>query len=188
MKNNKVALKHTIVVFLIFIAECVCAQQQPIMERNHNALPKYFPLKKNDFVRVSSGYGYRKHPIEMKSKMHFGIDLVATKGKPVYTTATGIVQKVSYEKGYGNHVVIAHFQEIKTLYGHLWVIVVRQGQKVKQGDLIGFVGDTGKVTGPHLHYEVWVKDKKVDPLLVWKNLLKMNTKKMAINAKTMNNG
>lgn len=148
---------------------------------NSNNFPAYFPLEKNDFIKISSPYGYRKHPINKKNCMHRGIDLVAKKGKPVYATAAGIVYKAKYGKGYGNYVVINHLTGIKTLYGHLWVNMVKKGENVEQGQLIGFVGDTGNVTGPHLHYEVWFKNKKVNPIVVWKNLLKETQEKIAIN-------
>ncbi len=169
---------------LIFLAsESVCAQKSVgahNIEKNNN-VPIYFPLDKNDFVKMSSAYGYRKHPIHKKKMLHKGIDLVAMKGKPVYATATGVVQKAGYKKDYGNYVLISHLGGIKTLYGHLWVRMIKKGDRVSQGQLIGFVGDTGLVTGPHLHYEIWLRNKKVDPLLVWKNLLKEERKEVAIN-------
>lgn len=135
-------------------------------------IPVYFPLHKNDFIRMSSPYGYREHPIHNKTILHQGVDLVAHKGKPVYATAAGTVETADFEKSYGNRVIIAHLKGVKTLYGHLWIKMVKPGQTVLKGQLIGFVGDTGQVTGPHLHYEVWIKGKKIDPMLLWKNFIK----------------
>ncbi|WP_271781964.1 M23 family metallopeptidase [Aquimarina algiphila] len=179
MKNSKV-LYMILLGFILLIPKAVSAQKINRL-KNKNSLPIYFPLDKNDFEKVSSPYGYRKHPISKKTKLHKGIDLVAKKGKPVYATATGIVQKVNHENGYGNRILIMHLAETKTLYGHLWITMVRKGEHVRRGQLIGFVGDTGRVTGPHLHYEIWVKNKKIDPVLVWKNMIKPIQEKIAIN-------
>ncbi len=134
----------------------------------------YFPLSSNDFSRISSPYGYRKHPIHKKVMMHRGVDLAAAKGKPVYAAASGVVEIADYEKSYGNRVLIAHLKDLKTLYGHLWIKMVRPGDKVSKGQLIGFVGDTGLATGPHLHYEVWVRGERVDPMIIWKKISENN--------------
>lgn len=135
-------------------------------------IPTYFPLHKDDLLRISSPYGYRKHPIHNKTLPHRGIDLVAYKGKPVYATAAGTVETADFEKSYGNRVIIGHLKGVKTLYGHLWIKMVEPGESVLKGQLIGFVGDTGQVTGVHLHYEVWIGDKRVDPMLLWKKFIK----------------
>lgn len=158
---------------LFFSAGAVFAQGGagiPIASSMEN-FPLYFPLQKDDLLRMSSAYGYRKHPIHDKIMFHQGIDLVARKGKPVYATGAGTVETADYEKGYGNRVIIVHLGDVKTLYAHLWLKTVKQGQAVRKGQLIGFVGDTGQVTGPHLHYELWIKDKKVDPMLIWKKII-----------------
>ncbi|MEE1964575.1 M23 family metallopeptidase [Allomuricauda taeanensis] len=139
--------------------------------------PVGFPLKNKDFIRVSSVFGYRLHPIDHQWKFHGGIDLVAEKGKPIYATANGIASKVDYENGYGNYIIISHWKDIKTLYGHLWICLVQQGDIIQQGQLIGFVGDTGRATGSHLHYELWYNKKKLSPLALWKHCIniKINT-------------
>jgi murein DD-endopeptidase MepM/ murein hydrolase activator NlpD len=134
--------------------------------------PIAFPLKATDFIKVSSDYGYRVHPIEDKWMLHEGIDLVAPKGRPIYATASGIATKVAYGDGYGNHIVISHWKDIKTLYGHLWFCLVQRGDSVQQGQLIGFVGETGRATAPHLHYELWFGNKKLSPLVLWRHYMK----------------
>jgi murein DD-endopeptidase MepM/ murein hydrolase activator NlpD len=131
--------------------------------------PLCFPLNLKDFIKVSSSYGDRAHPILKKKLKHEGIDLVVQMGKPVYATAQGVVAKSLYEKGYGNTVVIVHSGGLKTLYAHLWVRMVGNNEKVNKGQLIGLVGCSGNVTGPHLHYEIWLNNKKIDPMLVWKS-------------------
>lgn len=131
-------------------------------------IPIYFPLREDDLLRMSSPYGYRMHPIHNKIMLHQGVDLAAQKGKPVYATAAGIVETADFERSYGNRIIIVHLEGVKTLYGHLWIKMVEPGETVLKGQLIGFVGDTGQVTGPHLHYEVWINDKKIDPMLLWK--------------------
>ncbi len=174
---------HCILIISFLSLSTAIAQHNEIKDTTKKTpcLPSYFPLDREDFVRVSSKYGVRNHPILKKIKMHHGIDLVATKGKPVYAAADGTVGKSDFVKGYGNRILLAHGEEIKTLYGHLWVRMVQKGDTVKQGQIIGFVGDTGRVTGPHLHYEIWLKNKKVDPQLVWKNIVKREYQEIAIN-------
>lgn len=174
MGNPPLCQKILVMVCLLLSVMTSFAQESTEHNiRNYiQRIPVYFPLHKNDLLRVSSVYGYRKHPIHNKTMLHQGIDLVAQKGKPVYATAAGTVETADFEKGYGKRVIIAHLEGVKTLYGHLWVRTVKQGETVSKGQLIGFVGDTGQVTGPHLHYEVWIKNRKVDPMLVWKKLIK----------------
>ncbi len=134
-------------------------------------LPVFFPLKEKDFVRMSSIFGYRKHPILQEIRKHKGIDLVAEKGKPVYASADGEVTKSDFHKQYGKRILITHSGNIKTLYAHLMDQFVKPGHHIKQGQLIGTVGETGLATGPHLHFEIWVKEKKINPLLFWELVL-----------------
>jgi murein DD-endopeptidase MepM/ murein hydrolase activator NlpD len=157
------------IVLYFYSFNKVTAQPLSDMNGNHLNLPLQFPLISEDFIKVSSAFGYRMHPIFKKWLWHEGIDLVAQKGKPVYATAQGTIIKSAYENGYGNHIVIAHLGEVKTLYGHLWIRMVNKNEEVYKGQLIGYVGSSGEVTGPHLHYEIWFKNIKVDPMLVWKN-------------------
>lgn len=134
-------------------------------------LPKYFPLKNESFIKLSSDYGYRMHPLNQKLKKHRGIDLVAKTGSSVYASASGSVVETGFEAGYGNYVLLLHECSTKTLYGHLLSYSVKDGELVKKGQVIGEVGATGQVTGPHLHYEIWIKNKRVDPLLFWRKIM-----------------
>ncbi|MCD6165555.1 peptidoglycan DD-metalloendopeptidase family protein [bacterium] len=118
--------------------------------------------------RLKSKFGYRIDPFLGVIKHHNGIDLAARIGTPVYATADGVVEvaqrKFQRNKGYGLHVIINHGNGIKTVYAHLSRIYVKTGQRVKRWDKIGEVGKTGRATGSHLHYEVRVNNKPVDPL------------------------
>lgn len=129
--------------------------------------PIYFPLPVKSFIRISSAYGIRKHPVFKKNKFHYGLDLVAKKGTPIYASAHGKVIKAAFSSTYGNYIIIDHCDGYKTLYAHMMMSKVKQGQTVKQGAVIGFVGSTGKSTGPHLHYEILRKNKKIDPYRYW---------------------
>ena len=118
-----------------------------------------------DGARISSGFGMRRHPISGYTKMHKGIDFAVALGTPVYAAGDGVVE-VSGRKGtYGNYVRIRHTKDMKTAYAHLHKIAkgITPGQKVKQGQVIGYVGTTGRSTGPHLHYEVIVNNQQVNP-------------------------
>lgn len=114
--------------------------------------------------RLSSGFGYRVDPVYGRTTMHNGVDFAMKPGNPVYSTGDGVVESVSFEFfGYGNHVVIDHGFGYKTRYAHMKNIGVVEGMKVKRGECIGESGNSGKSTGPHLHYEVIYKGRHVNP-------------------------
>ena len=128
-------------------------------------IPAIFPLKETEVKYISSFFGYRPDPIYKVEKFHSGIDFSAQMGTEAYATGDGVVYDV--EKGhwgYGNMVTIDHGFGYKTRYAHLQKAVVRKGQKVKRGQLIGYIGNTGKTTGVHLHYEVLKNDVQIDPI------------------------
>ena len=126
------------------------------------AIPPMVPDK--DKYHLSSVFGLRLHPIYNSYKMHTGVDLVMDSGTPIYATGDGVVEKVKFEFfGYGNSVVINHGFGYKTRYAHLKSIGVVEGMKVKRGECIGESGNSGRSSGPHLHYEVLYKDKHVNP-------------------------
>ncbi|UOB16659.1 M23 family metallopeptidase [Abyssalbus ytuae] len=144
-------------------------------------MPVYFPLPSKSFKRISSWYGMRKHPILNENKFHYGVDLAAKKGTPVYASAHGKVVKVEFSSSYGNYVVIDHYDGYKTLYAHMMLSNVKKNQKVQQGAVIGFVGSTGRSTRPHLHYEIVRNNKKIDPFKYWKGIMNiMKTKPLAL--------
>jgi murein DD-endopeptidase MepM/ murein hydrolase activator NlpD len=117
---------------------------------------------------VTSRFGLRKDPFRRKPAMHSGIDFRGPVGSPVYTTAPGVIVKAGRHGGYGKLVEVRHENGVTTRYAHLSMIAVRAGQKVKRGDMIGKLGNTGRSTGPHLHYETRVGGRAIDPLKFWK--------------------
>jgi len=129
------------------------------------AIPSIQPIKNKDLTRMASGYGYRNDPFTKKRRFHWGMDFTAKKGVPVYATGNGVVKRADNRaSGYGNHIRIDHGFGYVSLYAHLSKYNVRRGQKVKRGDLIGFVGNTGRSAGPHLHYEIFKDKKRINPL------------------------
>ncbi len=130
-----------------------------------NSVPTIYPLNKNDINHFGRGFGYRMHPILHVMKMHTGIDLSADRGTPVYATGDGIIVRADPSSGgYGNCIRVDHGYSYQTVYAHLSKILVAPGQVVKRGQLIGLVGSTGRSTGPHLHYEVRINNKPVNPV------------------------
>ena len=132
--------------------------------------PAIQPVSNKDLDRIASGFGYRIDPIYKTTKFHAGLDFTAPQGTPIYATADGVVTTAgSTGNGYGNHVVINHGYGYETLYGHMYRVKVRSGQRVKRGEVIGYVGSTGKSTGPHCHYEVHKNGEKIDPIYFFYN-------------------
>ena len=119
-----------------------------------------------DGARLSSTYGMRKHPISGFNKMHKGIDFAAPKGTPVYAGGNGVIEMAGRNGGYGNYIRIRHNNEYKTAYAHLsgFKKGISKGIRVNQGEVIGYVGSTGRSTGPHLHYEIIYQNKQINPL------------------------
>lgn len=128
------------------------------------SIPAIQPVANKDLKYTASGYGMRIDPIYKTAKFHSGMDFSANIGTPVYATGDGVVKKAGWQSGYGKIIVINHGHGYETWYAHLNDYDVRVGQKVKRGEVIGEVGNTGKSTGPHLHYEVHVKGKVVNPV------------------------
>lgn len=129
------------------------------------SIPAIQPISNKKLRSMASGFGYRLHPIYKTYKMHTGIDFTAPTGTPVYATGNGrVVPPVDGGHGYGNHVVIDHGFGYKSLYAHMYKTKVRIGQRVKRGELIGYVGNTGLSSGPHLHYEVIRNGNKINPI------------------------
>ncbi len=129
------------------------------------AVPAIQPIANKDLTRTASGWGYRIHPVYKIRKFHYGMDFTAPTGTEVYSTGDGTIELVeSSRRGYGNKIIINHGFGYKTLYAHLSGFNVKVGQSVKRGDIIGYVGNTGLSTAPHLHYEVLLNNKKVNPI------------------------
>lgn len=129
------------------------------------AIPAIQPVKNEDLTRMASGYGWRTDPFTKARKRHFGMDFTAPRGTPVYATGDGVVVRADQSSaGYGKHIRIDHGFGYITLYAHLSKYNVVKNQKVKRGDLIGFVGNTGRSQAPHLHYEVFKNGTQVNPI------------------------
>lgn len=147
------------------IAEFVKNKEQMLV-----STPAIQPVSNADLKRVASGFGYRIDPVYKTVKLHNGLDFAAPQGTPIYATANGTVRVAANTgTGYGNHVVINHGYGYETLYGHMFRIKVKGGQKVKRGEIIGWVGSTGKSTGPHCHYEVHKNGRHLDPVYFFYN-------------------
>ena len=129
------------------------------------AIPTIQPIKNKDLTRVASGYGYRIDPFTKIRRFHYGMDFTAKRGTPIYATGNGIVKRAdNRSSGYGKHIRIDHGFGYVSLYAHLSKYKVRRGQKVKRGDVIGYIGNSGRSVGPHLHYEILKDNKKINPL------------------------
>jgi len=129
------------------------------------SIPAIQPIKNKDLKHVPSGFGWRTDPIYKTGEFHPGLDFTANTGTEIYATGDGVVTTAdAVMQGYGNHVVINHGFGYQTLYGHMSRMAVKVGQKVKRGELIGYVGSTGRSTGPHVHYEVIKNGEKINPI------------------------
>jgi murein DD-endopeptidase MepM/ murein hydrolase activator NlpD len=134
------------------------------------SLPAIQPVSNKQLNRIASGFGMRIDPVYGTPKMHKGLDFTAAQGTPIYATGDGIVITAEGAAGgYGNHVEINHGYGYQTLYGHMVRIKVRRGQRIKRGEIIGWVGSTGKSTGPHCHYEVKINGANVNPVYFFSN-------------------
>ncbi len=119
-------------------------------------------------ARISSGFGMRRHPIMGYSKMHKGVDFAAASGTPVYAAGDGVIDKIGRFGAYGKYVRIRHNGTYSTAYAHLnkYASGMKKGRRVKQGQVVAYVGSTGRSTGPHLHYETLVDGKQTNPLSI----------------------
>jgi len=128
-------------------------------------IPAIQPVKNEDLTRMASGFGYRTDPFTKVRKFHAGMDFTAPRGTPIYATGNGVVKRVDARAtGYGKHIRIDHGFGYTSLYAHLYKYNVKLNQKVKRGDLIGFVGSTGRSEAPHLHYEIFKDKIKINPI------------------------
>jgi murein DD-endopeptidase MepM/ murein hydrolase activator NlpD len=139
-------------------------------EKLLKAIPAIQPVSNKNLNRIGGSFGYRVDPVYKDFRFHQGLDFTAPSGTPIYATADGTVTAAGFNTdGYGNKVVINHGYGYQTLYGHMVRVKARVGQAVKRGEVIGYIGSTGKSTGPHCHYEVIKKGIKVDPVYYFYN-------------------
>jgi len=152
------------------------------------ALPAIQPVSNKNLSRIASGYGYRIHPIYKTRKLHTGMDFSAKSGTPIYATGDGKISEVKKSRrGYGNHVIIDHSYGYKTLYAHMTKYIVHKGQKVKRGEVIGYVGSTGTSVAPHLHYEVHKNGRKINPVNFYYNDLNPDEYEKMLEISSQNN-
>lgn len=135
-----------------------------------SSIPAIMPINNKNLKHMPSGFGWRTHPIYKTSEFHPGMDFAAPTGTPIYSTGDGVIERAdNLAQGYGNHVVVNHGYGYQTLYGHMSKIAVKAGQKIKRGELLGYVGSTGLSTAPHVHYEVIKNNEKVNPINYYYN-------------------
>ncbi len=163
-KINKLKRKLYLHSLMMDTVEQLTIQQEALLQH----MPSIKPVREDKLkrsVELLSGFGLRLHPIHKVVKMHKGIDFTAPEGTDVIATGDGVVVRVKNRKyGYGKHIVIDHGYGYQTLYAHLSKVLVRKGQRVKRGQVIGKIGNTGTSTAPHLHYEVHYHGKAVNPI------------------------
>jgi murein DD-endopeptidase MepM/ murein hydrolase activator NlpD len=141
------------------------AQLAEAKEALLQAIPAIQPVTNEDLTRMASGFGYRTDPFTKARKKHWGMDFTAPRGTPIYASGDGQVTRADNNaSGYGNHIRIDHGFGYESLYAHLYKYKVRRGQRVQRGDLIGFVGSTGRSEAPHLHYEVFKDGERINPI------------------------
>lgn len=128
------------------------------------AIPAIMPISIKDLNRISAGYGWRVHPIYKTRKFHQGMDFTGKIGTPLYATGDAVVKSVGSMSGYGRTIVLDHGYGYTTVYAHLNDYNVKEGQKVKRGEVVAFLGNSGKSTGPHLHYEIRKAGQTLDPV------------------------
>ncbi len=151
-------------------------------------IPAIQPISNKDLRRIASYYGFRTHPIYKTKKFHHGLDFTAPRGTKIYATGNGVVSMAKHSKrGYGNEVIIDHGYSYGSKYAHLQRINVKVGQKVKRGQVIGYVGNTGLSTAPHLHYEVLKDGHSVNPVYYFFNDLTPEEYDRMLESSTMPN-
>ena len=138
---------------------------EPLTNLVEEVEPKGWPIKVDGTVTVTAPFGERMHPILKEKKHHDGVDIKAKEGTPIYATAEGVVEIAKFDNARGYYVQIKHGEKYATQYAHMKNFVVMQNQKVFKDQLIGYVGNTGESTAPHLHYEIHEEGKPIDPKL-----------------------
>lgn len=179
MKLNRYELENSIVTTLLTLDRRMVFQDRSYNQINEfiknkeqllACTPAIQPVSNSDLKRIASGFGYRIDPIYKTPRFHAGLDFTAPQGTPIYATANGVVKVAgNLGNGYGNHVVIDHGYGYQTVYGHMFKVRVKAGDRLRRGEVIGYVGSTGKSTGPHCHYEVRKNGVHLDPVFFFYN-------------------
>lgn len=163
LKHQIQNLEQKLVYILDYVASPDDAMPAPLSLPAGEIPPETMPSIYPSFGRISDGWGLRVHPITNQIEFHYGIDIANQTGTPVYATAKGRVSQLDFDSGYGKRIKISHDSGYETLYAHLYSYLVRIGDEVGKGQIIGLMGNTGLSTGPHLHYEVHKTAEKVNP-------------------------
>jgi murein DD-endopeptidase MepM/ murein hydrolase activator NlpD len=176
---NRFDLEQSIVQTLNTLSSRIKVQEKSYTEiagfiRNKEQLlastPAIQPISNKELKRVASGFGYRIDPVYKTVRFHAGLDFTAPQGTPIYATANGVAKVAGNTgNGYGNYVILDHGYGYETLYGHMFRVKIKNGIRVKRGEIIGYVGSTGKSTGPHCHYEVHKNGRPIDPVYFFYN-------------------
>ncbi|RYG53027.1 MAG: M23 family metallopeptidase [Chitinophagaceae bacterium] len=176
---NRFDLEQSIVQTLNTLSRRIKVQEKSYTEiagfiRNKEQLlastPAIQPISNKELKRVASGFGYRIDPVYKTVRFHAGLDFTAPQGTPIYATANGVAKVAGNAgNGYGNYVILDHGYGYETLYGHMFKVKIKNGTRVKRGEIIGYVGSTGKSTGPHCHYEVHKNGRPIDPVYFFYN-------------------
>lgn len=154
-------------------------------ERLMHCIPAIQPVSVRQLTRMSSTFGYRSDPFNHRGKFHSGVDFTGALGTPIHSSGDGIVVTANNSSsGYGNQVIIDHGFGYKTRYAHMSKILVKEGERVKRGQIVGAMGSTGRSTGTHLHYEVLVKNQPVNPLLYFNDMNEEEYEEMLAHAET----
>ncbi len=161
MDNGQLAVPTTAPASGLITSASSAGIAAPTFAPTKVSIPSRNPL---DGASMTSGFGMRTHPVLGGRRGHKGVDLAMPTGTPVYATADGVISKAEWFSSYGLYIAVEHGGKIQTRYGHLSRLSVASGQPVKKGDLIGYVGSTGRSTGPHLHYEVRIAGVAVNPI------------------------
>ncbi len=179
MGMNRFELETSITKTLAALDSRISFQEQSYKEINEfiknkeqllACTPAIQPVSNADLKRVASGFGYRIDPIYKTPRFHAGLDFTAPQGTPIYATANGVIRTAGNKgNGYGNYVEINHGYGYRTLYAHMYKVKVKVGDRVNRGEVIGYVGNTGKSTGPHCHYEVHKNGQRIDPVYFFYN-------------------
>ena len=153
-----------------------------------SSIPTIQPISNSDLKRMASGFGWRTDPFTKKRKRHWGMDFSAERGAPIYATGDGKISRADNRAaGFGNHVRIDHGFGYVSIYAHMDKISVRRGNRVKRGDIIGYVGSSGRSVAPHLHYEISKDGKKIDPINFYHGNLSPSEYENLINQASQDN-
>jgi murein DD-endopeptidase MepM/ murein hydrolase activator NlpD len=167
MRSNNKTQKYKAIIYMLLIplvATMIMAFSSSVQINEEDDIPSYTPIKKTDFNRLTVNHNQKIiDPFSSKERIHYGVDIKAKEGTPVYAAGNGSAKIVEEKNGWGNLIVLKHGVQYETWYAHLKAFRIESGQSVKAGEIIGYVGNTGKSSGSHLHFEIRKDGEKEDP-------------------------